>query len=92
MKQTNFAEEEYEEMYEEYTGEEDEFICGCRAKVIDEQTKSDTIRDIVMRGMSIYDEETIRDVLRFLSMYPSYHTVYEVVSDIAAYYDEVEND
>ena len=69
---------------------EDAFICGCRAKVIDEIDTTCSIRNIVVPGMLLYDGGEIRDVLKFLAMYPSYYSVYEVVQDIARYYEECE--
>lgn len=67
---------------------EDDLICGCKAKVIDEIDTTCSIRNIVLPGMMMYDGEEIRDVLKFLSMYPSYYTVYEVVDDIDRYYEK----
>lgn len=91
MRQISLEEGLNREEIEDYE-EEAEIICGCKANIIDETTKSDNIRNIVVHGMVIYEEETVRDVLRFLAMYPSYCSVYEVVSDITAYQEEVDND
>lgn len=80
------------EIHEEMFGGDCGFVCEHKESIMDDIIKSDSIRDIVVHEMSIYDTKTIRDVLMFLGMYPADCTVYEVVSDIAAYHEEIEND
>lgn len=78
------------EVDEDIMGAEDEFICGCKGKVIDDIDTTCSIRNIVVPGMMLYDGDEIRGIMKFLAMYPSYYTIYEVVNDVERYYKEYE--
>jgi hypothetical protein len=69
-----------------------DYFCCCKEHLVDELETRDRIRSVVMPGTVLYDGGNIRRFLAFLSMYPSFTTVSEVVEDIAAYNEECVSD
>ena len=89
-KQTSIEEETHIDRLEDEMDEQEDMrdFCCCKDHLIDELETLDRIRNVVMPGTMLYGESNIRRFLAFLSMYPSFATVSEVVEDISAYNEE----
>lgn len=73
--------------------EDDDFIynaCCCKDRLVEEMLTRDRIRAAVMPGTMLYDGDDVRKFLLFLSMYPAFATVYDVVEDVCAFQNDLE--
>lgn len=73
--------------------EDEEFVyncCCCKDVLIEEMETRDRIRVAVLPGTMLYDSDDIRKFLMFLSMYPAFATISEVVEDMCAHQNEAE--
>ena len=96
-KQISREEEVHVEMLEDEVEDiynEDELVCGhcCKTMLTEELETRDRIRSVVLPGTMIYNATDIRRFMMFLSMYPAFATVSEVVEDMTAHYEESEID